>query len=189
MNKNRETENLKREIDYLAQEFRNNPNYFDTKFVCEAYESYGLNVYANPKNLQIISCITKALKDKTPFSVIRIGDGEMNLLTLDAYPQTPFINRASAKEIVTMMEDQFILTPPYETILRDLLFSSILQADIVGVLGVYRINSEHNIEDKIKHLLSSKSQRGQSGHLRGVEFMLNMGKKKQLQTKRPSSPR
>ncbi|CAA6822543.1 MAG: Unknown protein [uncultured Sulfurovum sp.] len=183
MDKDIKINSVKSEIDYLAQEFRDNPNYFDTKFVCEAYQSCGLDVYPNPKSLELISSITKALKDKTAFSVIRIGDGEMNLLALDAYPKTPLINKASAKEIVAMMEDCFILTPLYETILRDLLFSSILQADIIGVLGVYRINPNHNIEDKIKRLLVSKSQRGTSGHIRGVEFMLNMGKAKQLENK------
>ncbi|MEA2047498.1 MAG: hypothetical protein U9O64_03525 [Campylobacterota bacterium] len=187
LNKEKRITDLKSEINCLAQEFRDNPNYFDTEFVCKAYQSYGLDVYPNPKNLEIISVITKALEDKTALSVIRIGDGEMNLLALDAYPKTPLLNRASAQEIIAMMEDSFILTPFYEVILRDLLFASILHADIIGVLGVYRINPNHNIEDKIKHLLLSKSQRGASGHFRGVDFMLNMGKLNKLQNKIISS--
>ena len=159
------------EFDEFNQSVESHPEYLDTEYVIDKYRQYGLDSIPDPFGAEIMSPIKQALSTGKPLSVIRIGDGETNLLSYGAYPKTPLLNHAVVKKIIAKQKDCFKVDPFWMVILRDLMMGALLQADIIGVIGLWRSDIP-GTEDIIQRF--EKDNRGISGHWRAVEFMLDL---------------
>jgi hypothetical protein len=130
------------------------------------------------------------LHAKQPFSVVRIGDGEANLLTYDLYPNTPVLDRTSARAIIAMQQDTFAANEDWLVRLREQLLESIHSADIIGVRGVDRwsqmIAANQMTKDQIVNGLH-KNPRGFSGIFRSEYYMLSLAKQSLLAGKTVTS--
>jgi hypothetical protein len=159
------------ELDEVYQAILSRPDYFEPPYVIDAYENYGLNVIPDAFSKDVILLIQQALLTQTPFSVIRIGDGEANLLSYSAYPTTPHLNQHVIKVAIASQADRFNVDPTWMLILKDLMIGSLLQADIIGVVGLWR-TGQRKAEDVAHDFL--KHPRAFSGHWRAIDFMLHL---------------
>ena len=69
------------EIDSVIRAIRSNPQYLDPDYVIGAYRACGLDVIPDPFPHDVLAPVRRALTERRPLSVIRIGDGEANLMT------------------------------------------------------------------------------------------------------------
>lgn len=175
------------EIDEFVGSVVSRLECLDTSYVVELYRSYGLNVFPDPYCGDLPAIIKSALKNELPFSVVRIGDGEANLLTYGVSASTKELNRCAVKAIVEMQSDSFLVSDQWMIVLRDLMMGAIAQADIVGVLGCWQVPRRHpapkypTAEEVADAFL--KDRRGISGYWRGIEYMLYLASKKWLDNK------
>ena len=89
------------EIEAMLQSIRAHPEYGDPEYVTNAYRSQGLKVIPEPLfSADIITGIKQALLAKKGLSVIRIGDGEMNLMSYGAYAHRPIWMITSLKRFL-----------------------------------------------------------------------------------------
>ena len=144
------------------------------------YKSYGLEVIPNPFSEHVLTSIKRALQEEMPFSVIRIGDGESNLLTYSVYSNTKNLDCYSVKAIIAMQQDSFIVDGNWMIILRDLIVGAVAQANVVGVIGLWRGGCP-TTEEIVKNL--SQDYRGSIGHWRAVDYMLSLAGKDYLNKK------
>ena len=72
---------LQSEIDEFNQSVQSHPEYLDTEYVIDKYRRYGLSIIPDPFGAKIMLPIKHALSAGHPLSVVRIGDGEINLLS------------------------------------------------------------------------------------------------------------
>ena len=112
------------EFDEFSQSVRSHPEYLDTEYVFDKYRQYGLDIIPDPFGAEIMSPIKQALSTGKPLSVIRIGDGETNLLSYGAYPKTPLLNHAVVKKIIAMQKDCFKVDPFWMIMLQDLMMGA-----------------------------------------------------------------
>ena len=115
------------------------------------------------------------------YSVIRLGDGEMDLLSFGAYPDTPTINRCSASATIRRHGGSCGDDELWVSVLREMMMSAVLQADVVGVLGLWRPRPMGDVEQYIKRLRSQV--RGYSGYWRGIDYMLRIARAGGLRNK------
>src|SRR5262245_27813431 len=73
------------EIDALIRDIRLHRDYGSPTYLRRAYESLGIEVLADPFNREVTDRIKGALQAAAPYSVIRLGDGEINLLSVGVY--------------------------------------------------------------------------------------------------------
>ncbi|MFZ2727056.1 MAG: hypothetical protein WAX77_12445 [Methylococcaceae bacterium] len=168
------------EIEYVIQTMRSHPEYFNLDSMINAYKSCGLEVIAEPFKEEVLIPIKYALQMQQPLSVIRIGDSEANLLTYGMYPETINLNYFVAKAAIARRKDSFTVDEHWLIILRDLLMGALAQADIIGVVGLWRPDETNN-EIVIGRFL--KDYRGVSGHWRAMDYMLTLANKKYFDTK------
>lgn len=88
------------ELDYAFAAIRADPAAYDAVAIAARYRSCGLDVLADPNDGEVARRIVDALTARKPFSVIRMNDGEMNLLALGAFPQTASLDRHCARRSV-----------------------------------------------------------------------------------------
>ena len=79
----------KQELLMFEQAVLSGLEYFDVNYVKTQYTQHCSEVIADPFDLKVVKLIQQALKEKKPLSMIRLGDGEVNLLTYSCYPNTP----------------------------------------------------------------------------------------------------
>ncbi|MFC1605642.1 hypothetical protein ACFL33_02115 [Pseudomonadota bacterium] len=166
------------EIDEISRSIICRPELFDTAFVIGEFRKKGLHVIADPHSGEIIKLVQQALSACNPLSVLRFGDGEINLLSYGAYFKTPQLNAYAAKKIIDQQQDTFEADSTWMIILRELMMASLLQADIVGVLGVWRdwpstAEERAHAPKQLVELLK-RDIRGVSGYWRGPEYMLQL---------------
>ena len=125
------------EIDRMVEQIRAHPDYWVPSKVVEAYRSLGLNTLPDPFGGEVPDLIAEALRDERPYSVIRLGDGEINLLSFGAY-DTPHLDRFCAAASIRKRADTFIPNDLWMLALREMLVAAVAQADIVGVVGLWR---------------------------------------------------
>lgn len=175
------------EIDSFISSVTSHPEYLLPTHVINQFKSCDLNIIPNPFSRDLIRSILFSLKKKKALSVIRIGDGEANLLTYGVYSGTKNLDQGAAKEILEMQSDSFIADKTWMIILRELMMNAIAQADIVGVLGLWRgvthsdIPERPPVEQYVKAFLSD--HRGVSGQWRGIDYMLFLASCKYLKGK------
>ncbi|QNJ17348.1 hypothetical protein SynA1840_01814 [Synechococcus sp. A18-40] len=166
---------LKLVAQFIRSEFQSYPS--DNARI-KAYEKAGYSVISNPGSDIIVDLIIDALEEQKPFSVVRIGDGEGNLMTYLKYPNTPVLDQYVARAIITMQEDSFEASKLSLLLLRDLMNASARQADILGVRGIWgayrsRDDERHKSFDDCMTLLKEEV-RGKSGLFRATHHTLNL---------------
>jgi hypothetical protein len=130
--------NLEADLARLADELQSNRHVYDLEWFRSALGRGGHKVIADPAANDLICLIEQALKERRPYSVIRLGDGEANLITYaGAQSTTPDLDWQVATQIVEMQADRFVPSPDLLLALRSSLKLSVLAADIVGVLGLW----------------------------------------------------
>lgn len=160
------------EIEAMLQSIRAHPEYGDPEYVTNAYRSQGLKVIPDPFSADIIAPIKQALLAEKGLSVIRIGDGEMNLMSYGAYAHTPHLDDHVVKAILAKQQDAFEVDPVWMIILRDLMMGAVAQADVIGVIGLWRPQGPASTEHLARRFL--QDHRGISGHWRAMDYMLKL---------------
>ena len=152
--------------------------------IINAYKDSGYTVISDPESNEITDLIAKALETKTPFSVIRIGDGEGNLMTYLKYPDTPNIDITVANAIINAQADTFLASHCQLLLIRELMNASTQNADIVGVRGLWhpkRPVDKLTSKSFEKCMTALKRDiRGISGVHRSTHFMLDLCTKRKL---------
>ena len=162
-----------REIDIFRRQVGSKTEYDDPNHIVETYRTLGLTVLPGPFNAQVVTRIIAAIREGTPLSVIRIGDGEGTVVALHAYAGTPNLDRHTIEATMSIMKDSFQLSELWMTILRDLLLLAVRQADIVGVVGFSTRERSDLIprRERILHRLSHDI-RGAVGGWRSIDLMI-----------------
>ena len=162
----------KSELDEVTRSILAHPEYLMPTYVIDKYKKNGAKTIPSPFSTSIATSIRQALLTETPFSVIRIGDGEVNLLSYGDYPKTGCLNHCAIKQIISMQGDRFNINPLWMIVLRDLMMGALIQADIIGVVGLWRFPPPPKAEDIVQNIL--RDPRGVSGNWRAVDFMLKL---------------
>jgi len=168
------------ELHFLARCIRESSHLLDTAEVARLYASLGLTVLPDPFDAQIADRIIDALRAKSPLSVVRIGDGETNLLSFGAYAATPNLDRYAVSELMGTQQDRFEPDETWMLVLREVMLSCVVQADIVGVIGLWQPNSGR--VDKLLEVFAS-DPRGGSGYWRAIDHMLRLARQGVLEGK------
>lgn len=162
----------------FRQYLERNPHLFDTDGVADHYRSTGHHVVPSPFGPEISTHIAEALVDGRPFSVIRIGDGESNLLTYGCEPESKELDDFAVASIVAKQMDRFRVAEPWQVVLKAMMYGAIASADIVGVCGVWRPGSGADLDDEIERF--SRDPRGVSGYWRGIDHVMEMAEQSLL---------
>lgn len=159
------------ELEAIIQSIHAHPEYCDPEYMISTYRSQGLQVLPDPLSTEIVTPINQALLANKGFSVVRIGDGEINLISYGAYANTPSLDYNVVEAILGMQQDSFRADPLWMIILRELMMGAVAQADVVGVIGLWRprpINTEQLVQ------LFLHDYRGISGQWRAMDYMLRL---------------
>jgi len=158
------------ELDQFADLVRSHPEYLATAYIREIYTSLGLQVLPDPFASDVSDLVIRALRTERPFSVIRLGDGEMNILASDAYPNVPKLSNANFRAALRIQEDSFEPDELWKLLLREMLISSIAQADVVGLRGLWqppgKVVDLGKFIERMKH-----SPRGPCGVWQSVDYL------------------
>ena len=162
------------EIELFKRQVRSKIEYDDPQWIIDAYRKCGLTVLPGAFNAQVAALIVAALREGTPLSVIRIGDGEANIVAYRNDMGTPNLDRHALAETLSTMEDSFDVSELWMTILRDLCLLAIGQADIVGVRGFSSTRDPLAVRPRKDAILRRLSHdlRGAVGGWRSIDLML-----------------
>jgi hypothetical protein len=160
------------EFDAVTDLMRQRPEYGSTDYVRDAYVALGLEVMPDPHDQGLIDRIATALRAAVPMSVIRLGDGEMNLLAYGVYPNSAHLDRACAADIIESQPDRFLVSERWMSTLADMMLSAVKQADVVGVIGLWRPNTPVSLDERIERF--RRNPRGGVGHWRATDHMLRL---------------
>jgi len=161
------------EIARCVQLIRAHPEHHLADELVARYRSMGLRVVPDPFDQQVADAVEAALRERAALSVIRIGDIAANFLTFGWYPDTPELDKLSRDEALYILPDTFVIDAPWTLALRDMLHGAIAQADVVGVLGVWRPRAR-SVDEFIARFL--KDCRGVGGQWRGTDYMLHLAR-------------
>lgn len=168
------------ELGLEACRMRASAEYLCPERLIEAYASVGVQVVADPFSSAVAEQAIAALRHGLPFSIVRIGDGEANLLSFGRYPGTPILDQHNFAAIIEMQQDRMAPDLAWAPVLRELIFSSVLQADVVGVIGLWR---PRVFTIDILMELFREDRRGGSGHWRALDLMLKLAREGLLRGK------
>lgn len=159
------------ELDRFVKLIKSKPDLFDTLYITKYYKKKSKKIISDPFSKNIASLIISHIKKKKPMSVIRMGDGEMNLLTYTQYPQLPKLSFQTAAESVRKRQHSFVVNKSWLFIFEQMMNTAIKEADILGVLGFWRPN-ELNAEQFIPTI--SKNIRGRWGQWTGLDYIYKL---------------
>lgn len=103
--------------------------------VIRAYRQAGCVVIPSPEDRRIADRVIAALGTETALSVIRIGDGEGNLLAYQQFEGTPTLDLHCFAASITNQTQQFRLSPTGIAQVQGMMREAVAAADIVGVRG------------------------------------------------------
>jgi hypothetical protein len=163
------------EIAAFREFLVSNPHLLSSSSILKGFRSAGLTVLTEPYGLEVPQLIACALDDGRPLSVIRIGDGEGNLLSYGMYPGTPVLDELAVSELMSIQQDgPQEVNGTRSVLLRTIIRGSIASADVVGVRGIWwpgrRV--EKSINQVMKYFI--RAPRGMSGLYRGIDQMRTM---------------
>jgi hypothetical protein len=165
------------ELDLFSAQIFSRPEYLDTNFMCEAYRSLGWEVLPDPFDPGIPARVKSALETATPFSIVRIGDGEANILAFEAYADTPYLDRHAFEETVAGQSDTCMLDELWMTVLKEMMENAVATADVVGVLGLWVGGDGAGDAGRFqRHFL--RDPRGVAGQWRGRDLMLRWARER-----------
>ena len=161
------------ELDHVAAQIRAQPAYLTPEGVASAYRDLGLAIAADPFAPDVTQRVTAALTEGRPLSVVRIGDGEANMLAFGADPATPALDRYCIARVLDRRRDTFAPDEAWMLALREMLTTALHEADIVGVIGLWgpRPDSPEGFA-----ALVAGSPRLATGHWRAVDHMLHLAR-------------
>ena len=166
----------KTEISLFWNQVREKPEYFVPNYVVRAYRSLGLQVLPHPICFTLIQLVVSALQNRTPFSVIRIGEGEAKIISWRAYAGMLNLERYTTIAQINIQEDNFHITDVWLSAMRDMMMNSVLEADIVGVRSltntVQYVTSIRDLKERTRNNLH-----GAVGIFRAVDYMLKLAKR------------
>jgi hypothetical protein len=158
------------EIDLLVSQIRAHPEYGEPAGVTRSYESLGLSVIPDPFGAEVTEHAIDALNAGRPYSIIRMGDGEVNLLSFGAYENTPQLDRYGVTHILRKQQDTFTPDESWMVKLREMMAMAVDQADILGVVGLWRAQGPISVSEVLDVL--KEDLRGVSGYWRAIDLML-----------------
>jgi len=172
------------EIRSVALELQSSIDYSEKSELIERYRGYGLQVFEDPNSLCIVKLVQQALCEKKPFSVVRIGDGEANLLAFGNNANTPYLNQWVADHYVSRQADRFAVSDASLYLVKHLMLESIYSADIVGVRGIYYMGMpDYGSKTPMEWAMKLKEKPRRIGVLRAETEMLKMARLGCLQGK------
>ena len=93
-------------------------------------------------------------------------------MSYGAYAHTPHLDDHVVKAILAKQQDAFEVDPVWMIILRDLMMGAVAQADVIGVIGLWRPQGPASAEHLARRFL--QDHRGISGHWRAMDYMLKL---------------
>ena len=137
------------------------------------YHSHCLDVVPDAYAPEIAERICSALAAGQPLSVIRIGDGEANLLRCRRESPTNHLDRKIARKSILNQSDRFIADDDWLRKLGSWMENSIREADIVVVLGLW---PHTGVAPSVEKILSrfEKNRRGVAGNWYGRQEMCGL---------------
>lgn len=174
------------EIELFLQQVRAHASYRDPEYVKKVYRKACAQVISDPLSADASAPIITALERQTPFSAIRIGDGEANILAYAVFSDTPNLDGFALEKSVAQHSDSFKIGTLWMSILQEMMLSSILQADIIGVIGLWRVRQELPVEAynrSLGELIRRNNLRGQVGQFRAVQLVMRLASKGVLKNK------
>ena len=162
------------ELELFRQHVSSKDEYDDPQWIMEAYRRCELTVLPGAFNAGVATLVVAALREGAPLSVIRVGDGEANLVAYRAYAGTPNLDHHVLAATLSRMEDSFQFSDLWMTILRDLLLLAIRQSDIVGVRGFSSERDTFTARPRTDLILRrvSRDLRGAVGGWRSIDLMI-----------------
>lgn len=184
---------------YNKNEIPKGELFSELKFIHTAQKNYtaqnlekifkdgGASVFPDVRSQEVVRAIRNSINSKEPLSVIRIGDGEGNLLSYLSHAETPFLDNMAATSIINAQQDRFIPSEARILEIKRMMRSAIFDGDIIGIRGLdsFSSPSENNENKKNKsNILSSPvtlqkvsaDPRGVSGYWRSIDYIANMAK-------------
>jgi hypothetical protein len=158
------------EFESLMNYCMANPNLFDPTWITRSLERNGNLVLGDAIDACVTNLICEALKAGKPYSVVRLGDGEVNLLVYgDISSSTPSLDEFSAIASIAGQKDKFVADHDSLRIFRDLLLASVRTANIVGMVGLWRPAGTKGFAEKMMQALGNleSDPRGISGQIIG----------------------
>ncbi len=172
------------ELGYIRSQIKENAHLLDRENVISAYASAGLEVAFDPFDPTLTRRLIEALQTDTPYSHIRVGDGEISLLAYGSDPNTPNLDRFALERSIMNFQDRFRLSEAWATKLQTLMQAAIQASDSVGVVGMWRAREVENSEFLEYTLRNIEvDPRGISGHWRAIKHMLDLGRAGRLDGK------
>uniref|UniRef100_UPI003B51C8F7 GT-D fold domain-containing protein n=1 Tax=Roseovarius indicus TaxID=540747 RepID=UPI003B51C8F7 len=172
------------EIDHVAAQIRQEPHLLNEEKVIARYRAAGLDTDPDPFSDSIVDRLLQALSGRRPYSVIRIGDGEVGLLALGQEPETPTLDRFAAERTIMNCPDRFRVNEPGFQRLKADMAAAVDAADAVGVVGMWR--AAPMAEAPFAESLATDVYtdiRGRAGHWRSVRLLLAMAEAGRLEGK------
>lgn len=163
------------EIKAFRDEVAQNSWSLDQTELALFYRGHCLDVVPDAYAPEIAQRICSALTAGQPLSVIRIGDGEANLLRCRHQSPTNHLDRKIARKSILNQSDRFIADNDWLRKLGSWMENSIREADIVGVLGLW---PQTDVAPSVEKLLSrfEKNRRGVAGNWYGRQEMCGLAK-------------
>ena len=163
------------EVELIASEIRNQTSLLNPDEVIARYARAGFAVNSDPFSPDAALPIKAALTSAKPYSLIRIGDGEISFLAFGANPATPVLDRYTLERSQMQFPDRFRVSEPSMAAVRDGMRTAIARADTVGVLGLWRprLISPEDLAASLVAALPDET-RGIVGHWRAVGHMLHL---------------
>lgn len=158
------------EISLFKELVSNNISLLSTEYIKSIYNKNTLKSITDPFHKDIINFIIQRLKNNIPTSVIRLGDGEMNLLAYSNYPELPNLSRFAALSSIAEQKHTFEPSKTWLTVFEHMMMSAVLEADMIGILGFWRPHIKaNNFIQEITH-----NPRGYWGQWIGLDHILSL---------------
>ncbi|WP_223786928.1 hypothetical protein [Marinicella meishanensis] len=122
----------------FEQMVRAQPELLSSRALLAALKPLAKQVISDPQSPDIGRLIQTALRQEQAYSVIRLGDGEMNLLAYSKYPEVPEVSFKTAVETVNKRQHSFKTSRTWLYLLEEMMHTAMLESDLIGVLGLWR---------------------------------------------------
>lgn len=166
---------LENEINQFVKIVNQKEFLLDTRYVRCKYKKHVKKFISNPFDKTVSKIIIRFLKKNKPMSVIRLGDGEMNLLSLSYYKQFPKISNYAADYSVRAQSHSFNVSKSGLFLLEQMMMTAVKEADIVGTLGHWRPKDEPiKAKSFFSKLQRNQNLRAMWGHWTGIDFVLDL---------------
>lgn len=166
------------EIEVFVRRIEASAALRDVDHVAVAYAEAGAETIDDPFAPLVTNHICMALEKRIPYSAIRLGDTEANILAFGTFDDTPFLDRHAVEASLHMQSDTFELQEVWFSALADRMALSVLSADIVGVLGLWRPNKAQPLQAFVESF--RKDPRGLGGQWHGRHAPLQLARGGQL---------